>query len=72
MKLLPTVHQKKTSEAVSERTQLIQFLSGQETRQKARSNALSFLQAMLPEELGLLHRGGEGGGDCQRVRGEGR
>lgn len=35
------------------------------------SNALSFLRAVLPEEPGLLHRGGDGGGDCQSAgRGE--
>lgn len=43
-----------------------------ETRQTVRSNALSFLQAVLPEEPGLLHRGGDGGGDCRCARGEGR
>lgn len=49
---------------------LLLFLSKEETRQTVRSNALSFLQAVLPEEPGLLHRGGDGGGDCQQVRGD--
>lgn len=51
---------------------LLWFLSKEETRQWVRSNALSFLQAVLPEEPGLLHRGGDGGGDWQRMRGDWR
>lgn len=49
---------------------ILWFLSQEETKQTVRSNALSFLHAVLPEEPGLLHRGGDGGGDCQRVRGD--
>lgn len=62
----------KTPKAVGVCAYFTMILSKEETRQTVKSNALCFLQAVLPEEPGLLHRGGDEGGDCQRMRGEGR